>query len=168
MARVLITEELAPSANAALAAAGHDVDVQLGLSPEQLCEAVKGANALIVRSATKVTETVLAACDQMVVVGRAGVGIDNIDLAAATAHGVMVVNAPQSNTLSTAEHTMAMLLAQARNIPAAHRALKDGRWERSKWTGVELAEKPLPVMPEELTKYFEAAPAAPAGDEGSK
>ncbi len=146
MARVLITEELAPSANAALAAAGHDVDVQLGLSPEELRTAVKGADALIVRSATKVTEAVLEACDQMVVVGRAGVGIDNIDLAAATAHGVMVVNAPQSNIVSAAEHTIAMLLAQARNIAQAHAALVDGRWERSKWEGVEVSGKTLGIL----------------------
>ena len=146
MARVLITEELAPSANAALAAAGHDVDVQLGLSPEELRAAVKGADALIVRSATKVTEDVFEACDRMIVVGRAGVGIDNIDLAAATAHGVMVVNAPQSNIVSAAEHTIAMLLAQARNIPQAHAALVAGRWERSRWEGVEISGKTLGVL----------------------
>lgn len=146
MARVLITEELAPSANAALAAAGHDVDVQLGLSPEELLVAVKGADALIVRSATKVTEAVLEAGDQMIVVGRAGVGIDNIDLAAATAHGVMVANAPFSIGVSTAEHAMALLLALARNIPQANAALVAGRWEKSKWEGVELHSKVLGLL----------------------
>ncbi|MEY2397028.1 MAG: D-3-phosphoglycerate dehydrogenase / 2-oxoglutarate reductase [Actinomycetota bacterium] len=141
MARVLITEELAPSANAALAAAGHDVDVQLGLSPEQLLDAVKGAHALIVRSATKVTAEVFAAMDDMIVVGRAGVGIDNIDLAAATAKGVMVANAPFSIGVSTAEHAMALLLSLARNIPQANAAMVAGRWEKSKWEGVELHGK---------------------------
>jgi D-3-phosphoglycerate dehydrogenase len=146
MARVLITEELAPSANAVLAAAGHEVDVQLGLSPDELCDAIKGAHGLIIRSATKVTEDVLNAADELVVVGRAGVGIDNIDLAAATERGVMVVNAPLSNILSTAEHALALLLASARNIPQAHSALVAGRWEKSKWEGVELYGKVLGLL----------------------
>ena len=80
------------------------------------------------------------------VVGRAGIGLDNVDVEAATRRGVMVVNAPQSNILSAAEHTMAMLLAQARNIPQAHAALMAGRWERSKWEGVELADKTLGII----------------------
>ena len=79
-------------------------------------------------------------------VGRAGIGLDNVDVEAATARGVMVVNAPQSNVLSAAEHTMALLLSQARNVPQAHAALKDGRWERSKWEGVELADKTLGIV----------------------
>lgn len=146
MARVLITEPLAPSANAALSAAGHEVVERIGLSPEELLEAIKGFQALIVRSATKVTAEVLDAADQLIVVGRAGVGIDNIDLAAATAKGVMVANAPFSIGLSTAEHAMALLLAQARNIPQAHGALIEGRWEKSKWEGVELHSKVFALM----------------------
>src|SRR3546814_4288851 len=94
--------------------AGHDVDLQLDLTPETLLDAVKGAHALIIRSATTVTADVLAAGRDLVVVGRAGIGLDNVDTDAATAQGVMVVNAPQSNILTTAEHTMAMLLAQDR------------------------------------------------------
>src|SRR5439155_25935165 len=82
----------------------------------------------------------------LVVVGRAGIGIDNVDVAAATRRGVMVVNAPQSNILSAAEHTIALLLAQARNIPQAHVALKAGKWERSRWEGVELHGKTLGVV----------------------
>ena len=146
MARVLVTEELAERGLAALAAAGHEVDVQLGLSAEQLLDAIKDADALIVRSATKVTDEVLAAADRLSVVGRAGVGVDNVDVAEATRRGVMVVNAPQSNTLSNAEHTMALLLAQARNIPQADAALKAGKWERSKWSGVELHGKTLGIL----------------------
>lgn len=141
-----MTEEIAEGGLDRLRSVGHEVDVRLGLSPEELLDAVAGANALIIRSATKVTEQVLAAGSDLVVVGRAGIGLDNVDVEAATARGVMVVNAPQSNTLSAAEHTMALLLAQARNVPQAHAALKAGRWERSKWEGVELADKTLGIV----------------------
>jgi D-3-phosphoglycerate dehydrogenase len=146
MARILVTEELAPSGLAALEQAGHTVDVQLGLSEESLLSAVSGAAALIIRSATQVTASVLEAGRDLVVVGRAGIGLDNVDTAAATARGVMVVNAPQSNILSAAEHAMALLLAQARNIAQANAALKAGKWERSRWEGVELHGKTLGVI----------------------
>lgn len=146
MARVLVSEKIADGGLDALRAAGHDVDVQLGLSPDELCAAVRGAHALIIRSATTVTPEVLDAGTDLVVVGRAGIGLDNVDVAHATARGVMVVNAPQSNILSAAEQTMALLLAQARNVPQAHNALVSGRWERSKWEGVELADKTLAVI----------------------
>lgn len=146
MARVLVAEKIAEGGLDALRAAGHDVDVQIGLSPDELLTAVRGAHALIIRSATTVTAEVLDAGTDLVVVGRAGIGLDNVDVAHATARGVMVVNAPQSNILSAAEQTMALLLAQARNIPQAHAALVAGRWERSKWEGVELADKTLAVI----------------------
>lgn len=146
MARILVTEKIADSGLDRLRAAGHEVDVQTGLSPDELVAAIPGAHALIIRSATTVTAEVIAAGSDLVVVGRAGIGLDNVDTEAATAAGVMVVNAPQSNILSAAEHTVAMLLAQARNIPQAHAALKQGRWERSKWQGVELADKTLGVV----------------------
>lgn len=144
--RVLITEELAPSATAVLEAAGFEVDVRLGLDPAGLVDAVNGASALIVRSATKVTADVLDGASDLVVVGRAGIGIDNIDVEAATAKGVMVVNAPQSNIISAAEHTIALLLAQARNIPQAHHDLVAGAWNRSKWEGVEVHGKSLGIV----------------------
>src|SRR5664280_816342 len=115
MGRVLVTEKLAQTGLDLMAEAGHQVDVQLGLSPEE-------------------------------VVGRAGIGLDNVDVPAATERGVMVVNAPQSNILSAAEQAMALLLAQARNIPQAHAALVAGKWERSKWEGVELYGKTLGVI----------------------
>ena len=146
MARVLVTEKIAQSGLDLLADAGHEVDVQEGLSPEQLLEAIVGAHALIIRSATQVTADVLAAGTELAVVGRAGVGLDNVDVTAATDRGVMVVNAPTSNILSVAEQAMALLLAQARNIPQAHAALVAGRWERSKWEGVELHGKVLGVV----------------------
>ncbi len=146
MPRILVTEELAPTGLDKLRAAGHEVDVQLDLSPEQLLEAIPGAAALIIRSATTVTEEVLAAAADLLVVGRAGIGLDNVDVQAATKRGVMVCNAPQSNIVTTAEQTMALILAQARNIPQADAALKAGRWERSKWTGIELYDKTLGIV----------------------
>ena len=146
MARILVTEKIADRGLDRLRAAGHEVDVQLDFTPETLPTLVDGAAALIIRSATQVTAEVLAAGRDLVVVGRAGIGLDNVDVPAATAQGVMVVNAPQSNVLSAAEHTMALLLAQARNVPQAHAALVDGRWERSRWEGVELSDKVLGII----------------------
>ena len=146
MSRVLVTEEIADSGLQELRNAGHEVDIQLGLSPEQLLVAVEGAHALIIRSATNVDAATLEAAKDLVVVGRAGIGLDNVDVTKATELGVMVVNAPVSNILSAAEQTMALLLAQARNIPQAHSALKGGKWERSKWEGVELHGKTLGVI----------------------
>jgi D-3-phosphoglycerate dehydrogenase len=146
MARVLVTEKLAESGLKLLADAGHEVDVQLGLTPEQLLATIPGAHALIVRSATQVDAAVLAAGTDLEVVGRAGIGLDNVDTEEATRRGVMVVNAPESNILSAAEHAVALLLAQARNIPQAHAALVSGKWERSKWEGVELHGKTLGVV----------------------
>lgn len=146
MARILVTESIAEGGLDRLREAGHTVDVQLDLTPEALLNAIVGAQALIIRSATQVTADVLTAGSELVVVGRAGIGLDNVDVSAATARGVMVVNAPQSNVISAAEHTMALLLAQARNVPQAHAALTAGRWERSKWEGVELADKTLGIV----------------------
>jgi len=145
MPRILVSEELAESGLAKMRAAGHEVDVRVGLSPEELRQAIKGAHALVVRSATNVDDALLAAGTDLLVVGRAGVGLDNVDIEAATRRGVMVANAPESNIVSAAEHTMAMLLAVARNVPQAHAALVQGRWERSKWEGVELFDKVLGV-----------------------
>ncbi|MEI6496654.1 MAG: phosphoglycerate dehydrogenase [Actinomycetota bacterium] len=144
MARILVTEEIAEGGLDRLRAAGHQVDVELDLS--KLASAVVGAHALIIRSATQVNAELLELATDLMVVGRAGIGLDNVDVAAATRRGVMVVNAPQSNIVSAAEHTMALLLAQARNVPQAHAALKAGRWERSRWEGVELADKTLGVV----------------------
>ena len=143
--RVLVAEQITARIEA-LKAAGLDVDERLDLDPDQLLDAVHDAAALIVRSATPVTGEVLAAAPDLVVVGRAGIGLDNVDVAAATRRGVMVVNAPQSNVLSAAEHTIALLLAQARNIPQADRDLRGGSWNRSRWEGVELNGKTLGVV----------------------
>ena len=146
MARILVTEEIAEAGLGRLRAAGHEVDIRLGLDDEGLLDALQGAAALITRSATRVTAEVLDAVDGLLVVGRAGIGLDNVDVRAATRNGVMVVNAPLSNSVSAAEHTMALLLAQARNIPQAHADLVAGRWNRSQWAGVELADKTLGII----------------------
>src|SRR6266540_553130 len=127
MARILIAEPLA-EAGVELLRAHHEVD------------------ALVVRSATRVDAEVLEAGRNLKVVGRAGIGLDNVDVAAATRLGVMVVNAPQSNVISAAEHTVALILAQARDIPRADAALRDGRWERSRFQGAELYGKTLGVV----------------------
>src|SRR4051812_23312850 len=144
--RVLVAEPLAARGIEAMRAAGFEVDERPGLSPEELLDAVKGAAALVIRSATNVTAEVLAAGSDLIVVGRAGIGLDNVDVAEATKRGVMVVNAPQSNILSAAEHTMALLLSQARNVPQANADLKTGAWNRSKWEGVELHGKTLGIV----------------------
>lgn len=146
MKRVFVTEAIAEQGLDLLRAAGHDVDVRIGLTPEALQEAIPGAAALIVRSSTKVGPALIDAGRDLVVVGRAGVGVDNVDVAHATSRNVLVVNAPLSNVISAAEHTLALLLAQARNIPQAHAALTEKRWERSMWQGVELSGKTLGVI----------------------
>jgi D-3-phosphoglycerate dehydrogenase / 2-oxoglutarate reductase len=146
MARILVTEEIAEGGLNVLRKAGHQVDVLLGLSVDDLHREVATASALIIRSETKVTPEMLAHAPILQVVGRAGIGLDNVDVPAATRRGVMVVNAPQSNIVSAAEHTMALLLAQARNVPQAHAALKAGRWERSRWEGVELLDRTLGIV----------------------
>jgi D-3-phosphoglycerate dehydrogenase len=144
--RVLVTEELAARGLDAMRAGGLEVDQRLGLTPEELREAVRDAAALVIRSATRVDDALLAAAPELVVVGRAGIGLDNVDVDAATRRGVMVVNAPQSNVLSAAEHTLALLLAQARNVPQADADLRRGEWNRSRWEGVELHAKTLGIV----------------------
>src|SRR2546421_10901363 len=126
MKRVLVSEQLAESGLEAMRGAGLDVDVRLGMSHEELVEGVRGASALVIRSATQVTPEVLEAADELVVVGRAGIGLDNVDVEAATRRGVMVVDAPQSNVLSAAEHTIPHLLAEARSVPQARRDARAG------------------------------------------
>jgi len=122
------------------------VDVMTELSPEELVARIPGYDALVVRSSTKVTRQVLEAGVKLKVVGRAGVGVDNIDVAAATERGIIVINAPEGNTISAAEHTIAMMTSLARNIPAAASSMRAGEWKRSKFMGVELFGKTLGVV----------------------
>ena len=122
------------------------VDVNTELKPESLKEAIKDYDALIVRSATKVTKEILGAAVKLKVIGRAGVGLDNVDLDAATQKGIIVMNTPGGNTISTAEHTLSMILALSRNIAQANASTKKGEWKRSKFMGVELYGKVLGII----------------------
>ncbi len=140
--RVLVRERIAES-GVELLRQSFDVDVDFD---SELAERIGGYDALIVRSATRVTADLIERAQRLKVIGRAGVGVDNVDVSAATKRGILVVNAPQSTVVSAAEHTIGLLLALARRIPQAHCALKEGRWERSRFGGVELAEKTLGLV----------------------
>ena len=142
---VLIAEELSPATVEAL---GPDFDVQNvdGTDRTALLAALESASAILIRSATQVDAEAIAAAKQLKVVARAGVGLDNVDIKAATSAGVMVVNAPTSNIISAAELTVGHILSLARHIPAAHGALAQGQWKRSKYTGVELFEKTVGII----------------------
>jgi D-3-phosphoglycerate dehydrogenase len=140
--RVLVREPIA-DAGVDLLRSRFDVDVD---GDADLAETIGSYDAIVVRSATKLTADLIARADRLKVIGRAGVGVDNVDVEAATRRGIVVANAPESTVVSAAEHTVGLLVALARNIPQAHAALKAGRWERGRWAGVELAEKTLGVL----------------------
>jgi D-3-phosphoglycerate dehydrogenase len=123
-----------------------EVDVKKKLAPEELLAIIPEYDALVVRSETKVTKAVLAVAEKLKAIGRAGVGVDNIDVEAATQKGVIVLNAPEGNTIAATEHTVAMMLALARNIPDAHGSMKNREWKRSKYMGVEMRGKTLGVI----------------------
>ena len=143
--RILVADPIADDGIARLRSAG-EVDVATGLDPAALRERIAAYDALVVRSETKVTAELLDAAPRLRVVGRAGVGVDNIDIAAATERGVLVLNAPAGNTIAAAEHAIAMMFALARNVPSADRSLRAGLWERSRFMGLELREKTLGVL----------------------
>lgn len=159
--KILVADPIAEDGVERLRAAG-EVDVTTGLSKEQLVERIAGYDALVVRSETKVTAEIFAAAARLKVVGRAGVGVDNIDIDAATRHGVLVLNAPTGNTIAAAEHAIALMCALARNVAPADQSLHAGRWERGKFMGMELREKTLGLLG--LGKIgFEVARAASQG-----
>ncbi|MEW9032710.1 MAG: hydroxyacid dehydrogenase, partial [Planifilum fimeticola] len=147
MFKVLITDPLSPQGTEILRQA-QDVEIveKTDLSPEALLKEIEDADALLVRSQTQVTAEVIQAAKRLKVIGRAGVGVDNIDVDAATGKGIIVINAPDGNTISTAEHTFAMLIALARNIPQAYRSLIRGEWDRKRFVGVELRDKRLGII----------------------
>ena len=146
MARVLVADPIDDAGVQRLAAAGHEVDVKTGMQPDELRSVIGGYDALIVRSETKVTADVIAAAPRLQTVGRAGVGVDNIDIDAATEHGVAVVNAPTGNTIAAAEHAFALMLALSRNIPQADASMRSGAWSRGAFIGVQLRGKTLGIV----------------------
>jgi D-3-phosphoglycerate dehydrogenase len=144
--RVLVAEKIGSSGIELLRAAGLEVEVGTDWPRSELEARVADFDGLVIRSATQVDADLLAKADRLRVVARAGVGVDNVDVEAATRRGVLVANAPQSNVITAAEHTMALLLALARNVPQAHASLTGGAWERSRFSGVELHEKTLGII----------------------
>jgi D-3-phosphoglycerate dehydrogenase len=143
--RVLVKEKIGDS-GVALLREHFDVELGLDWSEEQLADRIGGYDGIVIRSATKLTAELIARATRLQAIGRAGVGVDNVDVEAATKRGIVVANAPESNVVTAAEHTMALLLALARNVPQAYASLMEGKWDRSKYSGVELYEKTLGVV----------------------
>ena len=146
MPKVLISDKLSPQAVDIFKSRGVEVDIKTGLTEEQLLEIIGEYEGLAIRSATKVTAKVLAAAKKLKVVGRAGIGVDNVDVKAATANGVVVMNTPFGNSVTTAEHALSMMMALARQIPAATASTHAGKWEKNKFMGVELAGTTLGLI----------------------
>ncbi|MFC7057094.1 phosphoglycerate dehydrogenase [Halovenus salina] len=144
--KVLVTDPIASAGIELLEDNGHEVEKSYALSDEELLEAVSGVHALIVRSGTEVTREVFEAAEDLLIVGRAGIGVDNIDLDAATDNGVIVANAPEGNVRAAAEHTVAMTFASARSIPQAHARLSGGDWAKGEFLGTEVNDKTLGVV----------------------
>lgn len=144
--KVLVSDKLAQAGIDILRERGYEVDVKLGMTSEQLIETIPPYDALIIRSATKVTPQVIKAAKNLKIIGRAGVGVDNVAVAEATEQGIIVCNAPTSNIVSAAEQTMALMLAAARKTAAADRSMKAHRWERGSFVGTELYEKTLAIF----------------------
>ena len=146
MPKVLIADDLSPRAAEIFRERGLEVDVKVGLKPDQLRAIVGDYDGLAIRSATKVTAEVLAVATKLKVVGRAGIGVDNVDIKAATARGVVVMNTPFGNAITTAEHAIALMFALARQIPAADASTQAGKWEKNRFMGVELSFKTLGLI----------------------
>jgi D-3-phosphoglycerate dehydrogenase len=144
--RVLVADQLSPAAVTIFKERGIDADVKVGLSKEELEKVIADYDGLAVRSATKATEKVIAAASKLKVIGRAGIGVDNIDVKAATAKGIIVMNTPFGNSITTAEHAISLMMALARQIPEADRSTHAGKWEKSKFLGVEVFGKTLGII----------------------
>jgi D-3-phosphoglycerate dehydrogenase len=144
--KVLISDNLSPKGVKVLKKAGLDVDIKTGMTPQELKKEIGQYEALVVRSATKVTAEIIDAANNLKVIGRAGSGLDNIDKTAATKRGIVVMNTPGGNTITTAEHTVSLLFSMARQIPQAMASMKQGKWEKKKFTGVELFGKVLGII----------------------
>jgi D-3-phosphoglycerate dehydrogenase len=146
MPQVLISDKMSDRAREIFDARGIEVDVKPGMSEDELIACIGEYDGLAVRSATKATEKVIAAASNLKVIGRAGIGVDNVDIAAATANGVVVMNTPFGNAITTAEHAIAMMMALAREIPQADASTQAGKWEKSRFMGVELTGKTLGII----------------------
>src|SRR5256714_6745521 len=146
MSRVLVSDKLESPGLDLLREAGIEIDERHGLTGDALQEAIRAADGVIVRSGTRITAELLADPGKLRDVVRAGVGVDNIDVAAATRRGIVVMNTPGGNTVSTAEHTITLLMALARHIPAADSSTHQGKWERGKFVGSQLAGKTIGVI----------------------
>jgi D-3-phosphoglycerate dehydrogenase len=144
--KILVADDVSDSGLQPLRAAGFVVEKKISLSRDELHEALRDCEGLVVRSETKVTGELMDAAPKLRVIGRAGVGVDNIDVPAATTRGIVVMNAPDGNTITTAEHTIALLIALARRVPQANSSVKAGRWERKSFIGVELQGKTLGIV----------------------
>src|SRR5579872_5089645 len=146
MPKVLISDELSPRAVAVFNERGVETVVNTKLTPDELKKMIGDFDGLAVRSATKVTRAVIEAAKKLRVIGRAGIGVDNIDVPAATQRGIVVMNTPYGNSITTAEHAIAMMLALARQLPAADRSTQAGRWEKTRFMGVEITGKTLGII----------------------
>ena len=146
MPKVLISDSLSPRAVEIFRERGVEVDVKTGLKPEELKAIIGEYDGLAIRSATKETKDVLSAASRLKVVGRAGIGVDNVDIPAATSRGVVVMNTPFGNSITTAEHAIAMMFALAREIPVANASTQAGKWEKNRFMGVELTAKTLGLI----------------------
>src|SRR5512147_1968868 len=144
--KVLVSDNLSPSGIEILKKAGLEVDVKTGMKPEELKACIGQYHGLIIRSATKVTAEIVEAAANLKVVGRAGSGLDNVDKAAASKKGIVVMNTPGGNTITTAEHTIALMFALARQIPQATASMKEGKWEKKRFMGVELFNKTIGIV----------------------
>jgi D-3-phosphoglycerate dehydrogenase len=146
MMKVLVSDNISPKGINILEKAGLKVDFKPGLTPGELKKEIGKYDALVIRSATKVTDDIVKAADKLKVIGRAGSGLDNVDKIAATKRGIVVMNTPGGNTVTTAEHTVALLLSMARQIPQATASMKQGKWEKKKFTGIELYNKTIGII----------------------
>ena len=146
MAKVLIADKLSPAAVAIFKMRGVEADVKTGLAKEELLKIVDQYDGIAIRSATKITKEVIAAATKLKVVGRAGIGVDNVDIPAATAAGVIVMNTPFGNSITTAEHAIALMMALARDIPTANSSTHAGKWEKNRFMGTELYSKTLGLI----------------------
>ena len=145
MAKVLVSDPI-DEAGIKILSQVAEVDIKTGLSPEELTKIIGEYDGLMIRSGTQVTEEVIEAATKLKIIGRAGVGVDNINVPCATRKGIVVVNSPEGNTIAAAEHSLAMMLSLSRHIPDANQSVKEEKWERKKFMGAEVYKKTLGVV----------------------